>query len=347
MRAPVAAVLFMVCFTTAPGLALTANALNWEDYKGVFLTADGRVVDYQQNRISHSEGQGYGLLLAVSHGDRLAFDRMWKWTRDNLQVRKTDALFAWSWGQRANGEWLAIDLNNATDGDLLIAFALFEAERVWQDETYGRSARDILESIKKHLLASHGGKPVLLPGYSGFTKEDGVVVNPAYFIFPAFAAFVRADESALWQELSAQCREILSVCRFSGLNLPPDWALLRGHRVELFLEKGTRYSYDAVRVPLYLAMGGELTLLDPYRRLLDTCRRLGYVPVAVDLAGGSLALEEAPAGFYAVYARVAKALGAHDVSAWFDNQAAAKIATEDKNYYSATLFLLARGFPAP
>jgi len=76
--------------------AMSSSAADWKSYQQTFVSADGRVVDFFQGSISHSEGQGYGLLLALMNGDRAAFDRIFRWTTDNLQVRR-DALFAWSW----------------------------------------------------------------------------------------------------------------------------------------------------------------------------------------------------------------------------------------------------------
>jgi len=37
--------------------------------------------------ISHSEGQGYGMLLAVAADDRPTFDLLWGWTRAQLMLR--------------------------------------------------------------------------------------------------------------------------------------------------------------------------------------------------------------------------------------------------------------------
>ena len=37
---------------------------------------DGRVIDGHQNGITHSEGQGYGLLLAQAFGDRRVFKKL-------------------------------------------------------------------------------------------------------------------------------------------------------------------------------------------------------------------------------------------------------------------------------
>src|SRR5436309_1896309 len=60
----------------APGAAETLSMLNslghawaWRSYKARFVTDQGRVVDTANGRISHSESQGYGMLLAVAAGD--------------------------------------------------------------------------------------------------------------------------------------------------------------------------------------------------------------------------------------------------------------------------------------
>ncbi len=105
----------------------------WQAYKQRFITSTGRVIDTANGQISHSEGQGYGMLLAVAANDRGTFDRLWNWTRANLMVRD-DQLIAWRWtpGQRPP----ITDMNNATDGDILIAWALAEAAELWGDVSY-------------------------------------------------------------------------------------------------------------------------------------------------------------------------------------------------------------------
>ena len=67
----------------------------WWLYKSVFVK-DGRVIDQANGEVSHSEGQGYGMLAAVAADDREGFDALWRWTRQSLYVRG-DALAAWKW----------------------------------------------------------------------------------------------------------------------------------------------------------------------------------------------------------------------------------------------------------
>ena len=100
---------------------------DWERFKQAYVESDGRVMDTGQGRISHSEGQGFTMLFAVHYGDRAAFDRVWQWTKRNLQVRD-DALLAWKWEQGA-----VTDRNNASDADILVAWALARAAEKWRE----------------------------------------------------------------------------------------------------------------------------------------------------------------------------------------------------------------------
>ncbi|WP_239514610.1 glycosyl hydrolase family 8, partial [Klebsiella pneumoniae] len=76
---------------------------------------------------------GYGMLLAVAAGARAAFERIWGWTRANLMVRSA-ALAAWRWAPDHRPG--VSDMNNATDGDILVAWALTEAAEAWGEPAY-------------------------------------------------------------------------------------------------------------------------------------------------------------------------------------------------------------------
>ena len=61
-----------------PGAPKNAD---WDQFLRRHVHADGRVIDDGAGGVSHSEGQGIGMLLAVHFGDRATFDRLWKWTQ--------------------------------------------------------------------------------------------------------------------------------------------------------------------------------------------------------------------------------------------------------------------------
>ena len=67
-----------------PGARAAVPADAWNLYRQKFVTAEGRVVDDVNGGISHSESQGYGLLLACLAGDRATFASIFAFTRTEL-----------------------------------------------------------------------------------------------------------------------------------------------------------------------------------------------------------------------------------------------------------------------
>jgi len=320
--------------------ALDADA--WDRFKTEYVAPDGRVIDFNQGGRSHSEGQGYAMLLAVALNDRSTFTRCWSWAENNLQVRGSDRLFAWSWGERLPGRWGVIDLNNATDGDLLIAAALLQGAAVWQDGALKEKALGVLESVRASLVVDEDGLLLLLPGYFGFVQQDGRLLNPSYLVLPAFRLFAQHEQAPFWQRLHRDSLTVLSRSTFSRLGLPADWVLWKEPEPVLAAGRGTLYGYEAIRVPLYLAWDENLQALPGISRTLDLVERVGYVPRSVELAGGAVSLDEASAGFYAVYARAAESLGRKEQSRALWKHAREKIAGERRDYYSHVLYLLAQ-----
>lgn len=96
-----------------------ASADGWSTFKSRFLTPEGRIVDNANNNVSHTEGQGYGMLLAVANDDRATFDKLWSWTRQHLLNTQND-LFYWRYTPNVSDP--VADKNNASDGDVLIAW---------------------------------------------------------------------------------------------------------------------------------------------------------------------------------------------------------------------------------
>lgn len=100
----------------------------WSTYKSSFITRNGRVIDNANKHISHSEGQGYGMLIAEYFGDQKTFRKLWSWTQKHLS-RDQDPLFSWKWQSKTPN---VPDKNNASDGDILIAWALLRASKRYQ-----------------------------------------------------------------------------------------------------------------------------------------------------------------------------------------------------------------------
>jgi hypothetical protein len=79
----------------------------WHRFSRDFIQADGRVIDHSSAlKHSTSEGQSYSMFFALIVGDREQFDRLWRWSLQNLVVSgAASQLPRWQQGQRDNGSW--------------------------------------------------------------------------------------------------------------------------------------------------------------------------------------------------------------------------------------------------
>jgi len=323
-----------------PVLSPSRANLLWASYKASFIQNDGRVIDKHQNGISHSESQGYGMLISVLMNDKASFDAIWRWTQDNLQQRKDD-LFPWSWGKRHNGQWGVIDYNNATDGDVLIGYALVKAAVKWDVPAYRTSGLKIIEGMRNHLYIQYNGKSFLLPAYYGFQKEDGLVLNPSYLIFPAYRLFSEIDNKSFWDNIYRDSLFLIGKGTFGKLKLPPDWVIVRKTGIAIWEEKAPLFGYESIRTILYLSWDKSPTFPEGVNELFKFHEKNGYLPVSVDLLKNQVSLEDAPAGFYAIYARVAEKIGRKELSRQLWTKAVEKAEYEKDSYYSMSLLLLA------
>lgn len=257
----------------------------WADYRQR-LVRDGRVVDTGNDDISHSEGQGYGMLLAVAADDRKSFDALWQWTARVLQ--RKDALLRWSYRPcPAEDVSCVTDNNNASDGDLLVAWALLRAFEAWDNVAYRASAHRILAAVEQHLVIEHNSCALLLPGAKGFRHDGSVTVNLSYWVFPALQAFEREQPDGPWRALIDCGVRLVDAARFGEAQLPPDWLELDDDGLRPSPRFPPRYGFDAVRIPLYMAWAG-LEPADGWRSLAQLWQS-DPVPAWVDLEDGSTA----------------------------------------------------------
>ncbi|MDW6023487.1 glycosyl hydrolase family 8 [Mesorhizobium sp. BAC0120] len=243
-------------------------AADWNAYKQKFLDPSGRIVDDGNGNISHSEGQGYGLLLAYLAENRSDFELIWSFTRTELLLRN-DHLAVWKWDPAASPH--VTDVNNAADGDILIAYALARAGKEWGEPDLVDSATEIVKAISANVVYQHEGRRLILPGASGFSakdREDGPVINISYWIFEAFPVFAELDPQTGWDGIARDGLNLVALSLIGPKRLPPDWLSLKADSKPA---KGfpPEFGYNALRVPLYLLRSGvtDPGLLDPFAEM--------------------------------------------------------------------------------
>ncbi|MFQ1682011.1 glycosyl hydrolase family 8 [Pantoea dispersa] len=285
---------FMVIFFSAQ-----AAADGWSSYKSRFMSSDGRISDTANNNVSHTEGQGYGMLLAVAYNDRATFDLLWQWTRTHLRNPQND-LFYWRYTPGAADP--IADKNDASDGDVLIAWALQRAAQKWGGD-YQQASDRIQRAVIKLTVIDYAGRKVILPGAQGFNKTSYVVLNPSYFLFAAWQEFAQHSHLRVWNTLIDDGLALLGDMQFGKTGLPLDWVALNADgSVAPAVGYSNRFSYDAIRIPLNIWWYDPQSLrLVPFQRVWQGYARdttpawfdvLANTPAPYNMEGGLTAVRD-------------------------------------------------------
>ncbi|MBX4916413.1 glycosyl hydrolase family 8 [Rhizobium bangladeshense] len=278
-----AAVTFAPASPPAAAQQAMINADAWSAYKAKFLDASGRIIDNGNGNISHSEGQGYGMLLAYLSASPADFEQIWYFTRTELLLRD-DGLAVWKWDPNVRPH--VTDTNNATDGDILIAYALALAGTAWKRNDYILAASRMAQSLLAETVVRSAGRTLLMPGSEGFgaaDRDDGPVVNPSYWIYEAMPVMAALAPSGAWKELSDDGVALLKTMQFGPRKLPAEWVSLSGPPRPA---KGfdAEFAYNALRIPLYLARGGIID--KPLLNRLRAGMSQDGIPATIDLTTG-------------------------------------------------------------
>ncbi|MBV1832800.1 glycosyl hydrolase family 8 [Novacetimonas pomaceti] len=272
----------------------------WNIFRSKYFRPDGRIIDTGNGGESHSEGQGYGMLFAVSAGDLPAFEALWTWARTHLQ-HSTDKLFSWRY--LSNHQPPVPDRNNATDGDLLIALALGRAGHRFNRPDFIQDATDIYADILRLMTMKVGPYLVLLPGANGFVKKDTVTLNLSYYVMPSLLQAFDLSGDTKWRAVIEDGLRLISAGRFGQWRLPPDWLAVNRQSGALSIASGwpPRFSYDAIRVPLYLYWAHMLApQLQADFALFWNHFGANALPGWIDLTTGARSPYNAPPGYLAV-----------------------------------------------
>lgn len=306
----------------------------WNAYLEHFVDDSGRVVDSANGGISHSEGQGYGMLLAYLAGDRSNFERIWSFTRTELVIRD-DGLAAWRWDPNSTPH--VTDVNAASDGDLLIAYALAKAGAAWNHQPYVDAARRMARAIGGKLILKNGNRLLLLPGITGFSpgdRPDGPILNLSYWIFETFPVMAGLAPEFDWSGVANTGLELLSIAQLGPARLPPDWiSAPPGKPITVADGFPPVFGYNSLRISLYLLRAGieNTALQEPFRRnwLIDN----GGNPAIVDIPTGRVLTQLTEPGYRMLGAVLACALNATPIPQDLRR-------FEPTLYYPSTLYLL-------
>lgn len=298
-----------------PGLGLAADAPAsgalwpaWNSFRAQFVSEGGRVIDSGSTRSqTFSEGQGYALFFALVANDRAGFEKILRWTEDNLcQGDITAHLPAWLWGKKDDNDWGVIDSNSASDADLWIAYSLGEAGRLWKDRRYQALSSLLGARVLREETADLPGLGLsLLPAPKGFTPApDRWRLNPSYMPLQLMRWFAQYGREPGWKPLLASALKITIGSAPKGF--VPDWVIYdarQGFVPDVGGEEKGQGAYNAIRVYLWAGMLHPDTperkaLLQALLPMAHYVRDQGYPPESIDIASGQAA-RSGPSGFSA------------------------------------------------
>lgn len=317
----------------------------WGIFKKNFISSQGRVIDRFNSDVTHTESTGYGMFFAVTYGDKKTFDLIRTWLHNNIKKNEKN-LYGWKWGKRSDGTWGMLDMNNATDGDMWIAYSLLLAYEKWNDVGYMQEAKQLIQAIKENTIIKINGKHLLLPAYFGFVKEDYVKLNPSYVIPFIFEKFRIYDHDKIWDSLILDSIDFFQMSALGNLRMHPDWIKfdINEDRYTYFGNESI-FGFDAIRVPLFLGYYYKLKkndylkdILKGYVVFLKYIKKLNKYIYQIDFKNHKIRYRYPPYGFLAVYKYLYDLFHITPPSSLV-KKIEEGIRNETNNYYSFSLLL--------
>ncbi|HLV30417.1 MAG TPA: glycosyl hydrolase family 8 [Chitinispirillaceae bacterium] len=146
-----------------------------------------------------SEGQSYGMMIAVQMDMKDVFDKLWAWSKNHM--RRPDGMF--NWQCYPNGGVKGQDY--APDGEEWWLMDLLLAARRWNDEKYQREADELSNAMFANGVFSNN-----LPK---FVRNNGTV-DPSY-ILPGFYTLISeysGNHNSDWANMANAGRQYLAGC---------------------------------------------------------------------------------------------------------------------------------------
>jgi len=205
-----------------------------------------------------SEGQAYGMILALYSGDQKNFNRIWDASEKYLW-NAAGGYYDWRWNKGA-----VVGSGMATDADQDIALMLLFADSLvkkglWTAHTSPKNVSYRTRALA--LLNTLWGSAVsgnfnLAPG-AGWGGD--AFVNPGYFSPASYHVFAKADPAHDWNAVANQCYAVIARNPGYAKGMIPDWMVPDGSYFNGSLgynayRAGRALYKDAIRVHWRLAM---------------------------------------------------------------------------------------------
>ena len=214
-----------------------------------------------KNHDARTEGLSYGMMVAVQLNKKNVFDRLWRWTRKNMQHQggARDAYFAWSVEPKTlkhNSE------GSASDGELYFVTDLLFASNRWGNKSginYYAEARRILDAMWskngtegiKNVINTEHKQITFVPEGNGYEWTDPSYHLPAFL--EVWAKYAKDGHELFYRDCADTARVFLHRACNPVTGLTPDNTEFSGV-ARTWGRMGSAFRYDSWRVPMNIAM---------------------------------------------------------------------------------------------
>ncbi len=321
-----------------------------------YTTADGMtyVPDINNNDV-RTEGQSYGLMLAVQLDEQAEFDRIWRWTK--RYMAHTEGPFAGYFGWHCRYDGTRISQGPAPDGEEWFVMALFFAAHRWGNGegilNYEAEAQALLRHMLHH---SDDGDDAVTPMFDREHKQIVFVphgpgsrfTDPSYHLPAFYELWARwaADpaDRAFLAEAAQVSRRHFRAAAHPTTGLMPDYTHFDGRPYPL--RGHENFLFDAYRTIGNVALDWSWFGRDPWQveqsnRVLAFLAAQGpNLPNNYTLDGRPLTAEYSP-GLPAMAAVGALAADNAAARLFVERLWAMPVPSGQKRYYDGLLYFLA------
>jgi endo-1,4-beta-D-glucanase Y len=263
-----------------------------------------------------SEGQSYGMMIAVQMNMQSQFDKLWNFAKTNMQFSTNDGwnrYFRWQGQVTANANNITVNFGQngpAPDGDEYFAAALYLADRRWGSNggvNYQAEADAIANAMinnasaaaRTRIIDQASNMVVFFPSGTAAGFSDPSYHLPAFYeLFATDGAQANANR---WQQIADVSRQYFVTSANAQTGLHPDYANFNGTpQTGGAGQTHDQFRYDAWRVPLNMAVdyawtGADARLqtqVEKYHAFFGTRLGENNVQNALYLLNGTVATDD-------------------------------------------------------
>ena len=281
-----------------------------------------------------SEGQSYGMYIAVAMNMRTEFDKLWNYAKACMQ--QPSGVFAWqmnvdSCSPKSTGQ--------APDGDEYFAEALRLADRRWGSEGAIDYRAEALEAMAAVAAHDFNMNPAIVRFTAGSNFSDPSYVLPLFYT--EWACFDTANAS-LWQNAASYARAYFPKVINATTGLAPYQANFDGSEYT----PGHTFNADAWRVPMNIMSDFAVNRVGTWQTGYATTHAAFWTSQGLSKYGGMYSLTGTPsdqyhgAGLTGANAMLAFGLSAAAAKPFLQLAWDQKAPTGQYRYYDGMLYML-------